>query len=60
MPAWINVDIRMPCPSDSTTKLPRRAARHLSRSIHSDEAGLTFGERFATTCNTSPTDGNKY
>jgi three-Cys-motif partner protein len=32
----------------------------LPRRIHAHDAGLTFGELFATTCNTSPADSSKY
>ncbi|HXI18889.1 MAG TPA: hypothetical protein VNM48_21195 [Chloroflexota bacterium] len=32
----------------------------LPRQIHAHEQGLTFGELFATTCNTSPADSSKY
>jgi three-Cys-motif partner protein len=32
----------------------------LPRRIHADDAGLTFGQLFATTCNTSPADSGKY
>lgn len=32
----------------------------LPRLIYSNESGMTFGELFATTCNTSPADSDKY
>jgi three-Cys-motif partner protein len=32
----------------------------LPRLIYSNESGVTFGELFATTCNTSPADSDKY
>ncbi|OGT54756.1 MAG: hypothetical protein A3E01_18760 [Gammaproteobacteria bacterium RIFCSPHIGHO2_12_FULL_63_22] len=32
----------------------------LPRRIHAHDVGLTFGELFSTTCNTSPADSSKY